>query len=140
MAHVRSLSVSRTVAARIRQFRRLREWPIRRLAEECRACGAPKLTESSLTNIERGRSGGVTRGPREVTAGELMALAYALGVPPAWLLVPSGIADAVEVVPGVEMDPLRALEWITGRVPTSGGSCSRTCGPSAGRCGDAWPT
>jgi transcriptional regulator with XRE-family HTH domain len=103
-----------TIAERVREVRQKRGWSVRKLAEECAANGITSLTQASITNIERGLSSAEgKRGGRTVTADELLALAYILGVRPLDLMVPHD-AESMQIVPGVDIHPYVAATWISG--------------------------
>jgi transcriptional regulator with XRE-family HTH domain len=106
-------TVGETVAQRIREYRTLKKWSVRKLADECAALGVTTLTQASITHIERGISASdEKRGSRGVTVDELMTLAYVLDVRPGDLLTPDEVP--VEIVPGVVAHPFVARTWIEG--------------------------
>jgi hypothetical protein len=84
------------------------------LAERCSALGWPSLTHVNLGYIETGRPDpeGVRR--REVTADEIVILAAALGVPPIDLVIPTGHAATVELIPGRHFSIDAARRWFDG--------------------------
>ena len=53
-------------------------------------------------------------GMRQVTADELVALAFVLGVPPMALLVPSRMMTEMRVTPNTALDNARVWEWMAG--------------------------
>lgn len=59
----------------------------------------------------------IERGERRVDVDDLIALAWALSVPPAALLFPVGKADEIAILPGVEIHPDLALQWFVGEAP-----------------------
>lgn len=79
------------------------------LAIRCQALGG-NLTRSRIANLETGR--------REVAVADLLVLAAALGVSPAWLLAPAGGYgdDTTEVLPNTGIPTATAYGWLTGRV------------------------
>ena len=85
------MTVSDSVAARIRQVRKRRGWSPADLAARCTALGATDLTENVIENIES-RSARASKRPRPVTVDELLALAAALAVAP---VEPAGAAVSV---------------------------------------------
>jgi transcriptional regulator with XRE-family HTH domain len=103
------------IAARVRKYRLIRDWSVRRLAEECAKRGAAQLTAASLGNIERGVDPDAKRKRREVTVEELLILAYVLDVPPVALLLPIE-SSKVEPVPGVQVETIIAMKWIDGSI------------------------
>lgn len=76
---------------------------IQALSDEVGRLGLP-IERPVLSNLENGRR-------HTVSLAELYVLAEALEVPALMLLFPLGRADAVEVLPGVEMTPWEALQW-----------------------------
>lgn len=48
---------------------------------------------------------------------EVLVLAHVLGVAPVQLVVPLTADEQLEVVPGVEMGPVEAVNWIAGDTP-----------------------
>jgi transcriptional regulator with XRE-family HTH domain len=104
-----SLSASDIAARRIREERRRRGWRVTDLAARCKKAGAVKLTAAVITNLETRRRPG-----REITAEELLALAWVLGVPPVHLLSPLDGTEKLRVVPGEELDALGAPAWLAG--------------------------
>src|SRR5206468_1120492 len=59
----------------------------------------------------------IERGERRVDLDELVALAKALGVPPLWLVLPVGVVERTEILPGVVRDTWEAAQWFTGEAP-----------------------
>lgn len=102
-----TLSASDVAALRIREARRKRGWNVQQLADRCRAADVPGLTAAVITNLETRRRPG-----REITADELLALAWVLGVPPVQLLAPLDDRERLQIVPGVEKGPLDAIPWL----------------------------
>ena len=124
-----TLSASDITGHRVRQIREQREWTRKELAGRCAEAGFPDLTVTVLTNLETGRKG------RQFTVDEVIALAWVLAIQPLSLLAPEG-ADVLQVVPGVEMDAPKALEWLLGDPcenchgkPDAGFTCN-ACGRS----------
>lgn len=76
------------------------------LADACAELGHP-IPRSVLANLESGRR-------ETISVPELLVLAQALRVAPMRLLVPLGHADAVELLPGVEVATTDALRWLRG--------------------------
>jgi len=90
--------------------KRLRELPPKRSAQwvtdrtEQLGCPVPR---STIADLEIGRR-------KHVLLSELIALAAALGVPPALLVVPLGQVEKVEMLPGQEVDTPGAFRLFTG--------------------------
>jgi transcriptional regulator with XRE-family HTH domain len=79
------------------------------LAERCRALGADQLTVNVITNLEVRR--------RNVSVDDLMALALALDIPPAYLLTPGDPSVQIAVT-GTEVHQADAVEqWVMGATP-----------------------
>lgn len=112
------MAVGDIVAQQIRRYRLEKGWSIRELADACAKSGATQLTQSSLANIERGVTEAAQRKGREVSVGELVILAVALGVPPLSLLLP--IADdnqrvgaaTIAVTPTLDASWYRLAGWL----------------------------
>jgi transcriptional regulator with XRE-family HTH domain len=102
-----TLSASDIAARRIREARKRRGWLVKDLAAQCKKAGFPRLTAAVITNLETRRRPG-----REITADELLALAWVLEVPPAQLLSPLNGGETLQIVPGEERDPLEAVAWL----------------------------
>lgn len=102
-----NLSVSDLAGRRIREIRKRRRWTVRDLADRCAEIGAPRITATVITNLETRR-----RATREITADELLVIAYALEVAPALLMSPLNGDEQLEIVPGVSKDILEAAAWI----------------------------
>lgn len=102
------LTASDIAARRIREARNRRGWTVKQLAEHCVKAGAGHLTAAVITNLETRRRPG-----REITADELLALAWVLGVPPLQLLAPLSDDETLQVVPGRDLAPLDAAGWLT---------------------------
>src|ERR1700734_441598 len=102
-----TLSASDIAARRIREARKKREWRVKDLADACKKADKPDITAAVITNLETRRRPG-----REITAEELLALAWVLKVPPLQLLCPLDGNERLEVVPGEEKDPVEAAAWL----------------------------
>jgi transcriptional regulator with XRE-family HTH domain len=102
-----TLSASDIAALRIREARNKHGWRVKDLAERCKKAGVPRLTTAVITNLETRRRPG-----REISAEELLALAWVLEVPPVQLMSPIGGSEALAVVPGEEMSALEAPGWL----------------------------
>lgn len=122
---VAPVGASDTVGERLRLLRKQRGLSVEEMADRCAAAGAPELTANSLYTIENGRRKGGER-TRRVTVDELIALAYALGVSPLALLVPSA-PSAYAVTPGCVFESAaRLYDWIIGRMRESPGDNPET--------------
>src|ERR1700730_3967742 len=102
-----NLGASDIAARRIREARTKRGWTVKALAARCADAGAIHLTAAVITNLETRRRPG-----REITAEELLALAWVLEVPPVQLLCPLNGDEALQVVPGEDKGPLEAVAWM----------------------------
>jgi transcriptional regulator with XRE-family HTH domain len=102
------MSASDIAARRIREARTLRKLTVKQLADLCKEAGATGLTAAVITNLETRRRPG-----REITADEVLALAWVLEVPPVQLLCPLDERERLEVVPGEEKGPMDAAAWLT---------------------------
>lgn len=102
-----TLSASDIAALRIREARGRRGWRVKDLAERCKKAGVPHITAAVITNLETRRRPG-----REITAEELVALAWILDVPPVQLLCPISGTEELGIVPGEEKGPLEAAAWL----------------------------
>jgi hypothetical protein len=109
-----SKTVGDVIAEQVRYYRKRRGWSVKALAERCAAAGAPQLTEASLFNIERGQDGTAKRRRREVSADELLVLAYVLVAPPLMLVLPLRDGTPITVADGLELHPGLALRWMIG--------------------------
>lgn len=102
------MSASDIAAHRIREARKKRGWRVKDLADACAKAGAAHITAAVITNLETRRRPG-----REITAEELLTLAWVLEVPPLQFLAPLGGGEALQVVPGEAKDPADAAGWLT---------------------------
>lgn len=59
----------------------------------------------------------IERNERRVDIDDLVAIAYALGVPPVLVVYPLGQEESVEVLPDKVVDTWAALKWFTGEAP-----------------------
>jgi transcriptional regulator with XRE-family HTH domain len=99
---------TKTVAARVRQYRTDRGWSARVLAEKCQAAGL-KWERDVVANLESGRR-------TSVTLDELLILALVLNVPPILLVTPLGTKDEQQVAPGVSATPWDVYRWFLGEI------------------------
>ena len=111
----------------IRRLRRNKGWTAKDLAGRCAQVGVTHLTPTVITNLETRRK------DRQFTVEEWLTLGWVLAVPPLPLLIPAA-GEALQVVPGVEMEAAKALEWLQGAScgnchgkPAAGFTCN-TCG------------
>lgn len=111
------MGIGDVIAAQVRKYRLLKNWSVKRLAEECARLGAPQLTAPSLSNIERGQDVSAKRTRRRVLVEELAVLARALDVPPLLLVFPIGQGELVEVLPGTAVPGWAAAKWWTAEEP-----------------------
>jgi transcriptional regulator with XRE-family HTH domain len=103
------IRASDAVAALVKQLRLRRGVTVKDLAGKCRDLGAEQLTANVLTNIEVRR--------RDVSVDELLVLALALDVAPAYLLTPGDASTSIAVTAS-EVHPADAVEqWILGTAP-----------------------
>ena len=123
-----TLSASDIAARRIREARTLRKLTVRQLADRCKEAGAVSLTAAVITNLESRRRPG-----REITADEVLALAWVLEVAPVQLLCPLDDRERLEVVPGEEKGPIDAAAWLTDE-----DAMLRMIRPADGENRDAW--
>lgn len=102
------LTLTRSLAARVKTVRKRRSWSAAQLAEQMTAHGFP-WDRFTVQNLENGRR-------KSVTLDEVGALARVLGVAPLHLILP--IDDDQQ---GVEIDPGKAYaaalvrEWFVGQ-------------------------
>jgi transcriptional regulator with XRE-family HTH domain len=106
---VTSSNASDLAGRRIRDARQRRGWSAKELAERCAEAGAPHITPTVITNLETRR-----RATREITLDEVLIIAAVLDVPPLKLILPVDPGEGLEVVPGVHLDELAAVDWIVG--------------------------
>jgi transcriptional regulator with XRE-family HTH domain len=93
------------IAGEVRHWRDKRGLSTQKLANRCAEIGLP-IQRSVLANLESGRR-------NTLSVAELLVLAEALQVAPALLIAPVR-TDAVEILPGREVDPWEAVLWIGG--------------------------
>lgn len=85
-------TMSQAVARRVRERRQELGWSVRRLAEECRRVGYPKITEAIITNMDYQRRD-------SVPVDEVDVFAQALSVPPEWLMYGDPSAARLKIAP-----------------------------------------
>lgn len=106
------------IADRVRDLRRRAGLSQDDLAERMSDLGLP-WKRTTVVNLETRATGsrGQGAGRDTVTAGELLALARVLDVPPVWLLAdPAGDLD-VPITRDLSADPWSALLWMVGKAP-----------------------
>lgn len=94
------------IGERVAHFRSVRKMTLQALADRCAERGVP-LGRVTLTKLEGGKR-------QAVTPWELAVLAAALDVAPVELLYPIGSGKQVEMLPGIEVEPLTAANWFSG--------------------------
>lgn len=99
---------------------------VQALADQCAELGLP-IGRVTLTKLERGMR-------QAVTPAEVMVLAAALGVPPVELLIPVGVGEQAEILPGQMLDSLAAVRWFGGdlTLDVAGGVVTELRRPRAG--------
>jgi transcriptional regulator with XRE-family HTH domain len=104
-----STRLALSVAQEVRRHRQAQGLSAQQLADRCAEVGMP-IKRSVLANMESGRR-------TTVTIAEILILAAALNIPPALLVFPVGQTERVEKLPGVEVEPLDAADWLGGVAP-----------------------
>ncbi|MDP9430886.1 MAG: helix-turn-helix transcriptional regulator [Actinomycetota bacterium] len=99
------------VTQNLRRLREERGVTLSGLSDRMGELGQP-LGMTGLSKIENGRRG--------IDLDELVALARALEVPPLLLVFPLGVQEAVEVLPGANVETWAAAKWFTGEAPFPG--------------------
>ncbi|ORV49985.1 hypothetical protein AWC02_05210 [Mycolicibacter engbaekii] len=99
-AEEQALRIAQTV--RTLRGKRSAQW----LADRTEALGYT-VTRSVISDLELGRR-------RYVSTAEIIVLAAALTVPPAYLLYPDLPDGPVEIVPGTPVPSISALRWFSG--------------------------
>ena len=104
---------TQVIAITVRKIRQHRGWSVREFAERCQEAGFTTLTQSALTNLERGLSTGDPnkRGGRPVTVDELIGLAWVLNVSPIDLMMTGSTEPELQVVPQKSVHPYVAAAW-----------------------------
>lgn len=109
----RADAITRVIAARVADLREKRGLSGAKLGAAVRELGVKGWVDSTVGKLETLRR-------ESVTVTELLALAKALDVPPAWLLADPSQDTPVPIVEGVEMAPWDALLWFVGRTRDRG--------------------
>ncbi|MGW6243829.1 helix-turn-helix domain-containing protein [Streptomyces roseolus] len=107
-----SVRLAQSISMEVRRQRHAKGLSAQQLSDRCAALGMP-IQRSVLANLESGRR-------TTVTFAEVLVLAAALEVAPATLAFPVGRKMTVEVLPGVERQPLDAIRWMAGLASTDG--------------------
>ena len=109
MDHQRPWSVRMAagIGQRVLLYRDRQKLSAQDVADRCAEVGMPSITRTVITKLENGRR-------ESVSTAELQVLAHALGIPAVLLLFPLGYAPAVEVLPGMDVDPWDAIRWFAG--------------------------
>lgn len=105
-----ALSPSQVFIERMARFRRRREWSQGDLAEELTRFGV-NLNQAQVAKIEGGKRG--------LSLDEAIAIAWVLGVPPAFLYLPLGESERVSPVPNESIHPDLVRKWVTGEEPAT---------------------
>lgn len=96
-------------AERLKQVRTRKGWSQQRLANQLAELGYP-INRVTLNKIERG---GLRA--KNVRLEEVLAIAYALGVSPVWLMAPYSMESRLVVVPALRPStPGVARRWLAG--------------------------
>lgn len=101
--------VGRTITTEVRRLRVEQGLSAQQLSDRCKQLGM-EIPRTVLSNFENGRR-------TNITVAETLVLGAALGVPPAALIFPAGTLEEVEILPGERMDPMLAIEWLSGEAP-----------------------
>lgn len=107
-----SESFAKSIGRRVAYYRergtdeRGRKLTAQALADRCGELGHP-LDRSVIAKLEKGHRA-------HVTVADWLVLARALGVAPVQLLMPFGIGDPTELLPGEDVDSVGAAKWISG--------------------------
>ena len=109
-----SARASDLVAQRIKHARTQHAWTAKDLAERCADLGAPEISAAVIANIETGRRDDDGNRRRDVSIDEVLILALALEVPPAFLFVPLNGHDELQVTPTRSMGAFTAAAWVDG--------------------------
>ncbi len=105
-------STTEAFARRMRRYREKRRWSQEDLARELTVAGW-KVDRTQIARIESRHRG--------IALDEALMIAWVLSVPPALLYLPLGDADEVAITPNEKLQPIRALQWVTGDVDQSFG-------------------
>jgi hypothetical protein len=95
------------IAREVRRHRDRRRLSAQQLADRTAEFGMA-IPRNVLANLESGRRD-------TITVAEVLVLAGVLGVSPMELICPVGYDEEIEILPGREMDPLKASRWLDGQ-------------------------
>jgi transcriptional regulator with XRE-family HTH domain len=101
--------VTTVIAARVKTLRKQARLSGPALAAAMKARGFA-WNRTTVAKLETGHR-------ESVSVAELLTLAVILGVPPVWLLAEPKAGTPVPIAQGIEVDPWRALLWLTGSQP-----------------------
>jgi transcriptional regulator with XRE-family HTH domain len=90
----------------IRQLRKDQHRSAQQVADRTRELGC-EVPRTAITDLEIGRR-------KNMTIAELTVLARALNTSPVALMFPGPYYETVEVLPGLEVRELRAVQWFSG--------------------------
>jgi transcriptional regulator with XRE-family HTH domain len=99
-------AITAQIGATIGALRESQNMSVSRLSARTAELGYPMHRVAAITKIEAGE--------RAISVPELMIVAAALNTAPLALLMPAGVEDPVEVLPGVTMNGAATLGWFTG--------------------------
>ncbi|WP_406817393.1 XRE family transcriptional regulator [Mycobacterium sp. M23085] len=103
-------SLSHRVGVAVRERRHTLKVSAADLARRTTELGYP-ISRVAIGKIENGHREG------KMDLAELLVLAAALAIPPVMLIYPALPHGSVEVLPGLEVDSVDALEWFVGDSP-----------------------
>lgn len=98
--------LTRLIAGEIRRYRNERGLSGQQLADRCARFGL-EISRATITDLENGRR-------VSMTVAELLVLAAALEVSPLLLVVPLGLREDMEILPGLTVNAWDAAKWIGG--------------------------
>lgn len=104
-------SPSETVAARVKELRKRHRWTQADLAGHLAHLGYP-VDPTVITRLERGERG--------VSLDDALAIAYALGVSPLYLVFPVTEGAEIEITSKTTVDARDARRWTRGETPLEG--------------------
>ncbi|WP_208865970.1 helix-turn-helix domain-containing protein [Kitasatospora cheerisanensis] len=94
------------IADEVKRLRKRRGVSAQQLSEKCEDLGLA-IPRSVIANFESKRR-------LTISVPELIILARALEVPPVSLIFPVGHSGAIEMLPGVNVEPMSAIRYLTG--------------------------
>lgn len=98
--------VASLIADEVKRLRKVRGMSAQQLSEKCENLGLP-IARSVIANLESKRR-------LTVSVPEVIILARALEVPPVSLIFPIGQAEKTEMLPGLYVDPMGAVGYLSG--------------------------